>query len=449
MAASPPADSKSKWQRFEWIADSTSSPERVLDLVRACAGQPQRRPGLETPCVEPQTTTEAVLAEIWADVLSLEPIGTHDDFFQLGGTSLLAVDLFAQIARRLGRKLPLTSLIEAPTVERLARLIAGTACRDSLVLIRDGRGKPPVFLVHDGDGETMLYRNLALLLKPDHAVYGLQPHSRDNVPIAHSRISDMAANYIDRIRSVQPQGPYLVGGMCAGGVIAFEIACQLQRQGAKAAMVALIDAADVVAVVKPWRLANRRIRSFQTAFHQNENEPVRWNRVLLTGLARASRKAKNLSIYLIRQRLKELLDGIRMRLFRYCLDCGLRLPRSLEQIPVRTAYLFAEKDYQPESPFDGDLVLFRATHGEGADEPYIDRYDDPLLGWGPRATGKVRAFDVPGGHSSMLQEPHVRNLADQMQSAIDEALADELIPPDRRNAAIPSRRAPSALRTFC
>ena len=75
----------------------------------------------------PQTTTEAVLAEIWADLLRLEPVGTHDNYFHLGGTSLLAVDLFAQIERRLGRKLPLTSLIEAPTIEQLARLVAGSA----------------------------------------------------------------------------------------------------------------------------------------------------------------------------------------------------------------------------------------------------------------------------------------------------------------------------------
>ncbi len=89
----------------------------------------------------------------------------------------MAVNLFAQIGRRLGKVLPLTSLIEAPTIEQLARSVAGEADRDSLVLIRGGGGGPPLFLVHDGDGETMLYRNLALRLKSDHAVYGLQPCS--------------------------------------------------------------------------------------------------------------------------------------------------------------------------------------------------------------------------------------------------------------------------------
>ncbi len=146
-------------------------------------------------------------------------------------------------------------------------------------------------------------------------------------------------------------------------------------------------------------------------------------------LTKALRKTKNLTKYLVRQRFIELRDEIRMRLFCSYVNRGLRLPRSLEQIPVRTVYLFAEKNYQASAPFDGELVLFRATRGEGPDEPYIERYDDPLLGWGKRATQGVRVFDVPGGHSSMLQEPNVQMLAEQMQAAIDEALADESRPP--------------------
>ena len=316
----------------------------------------------------------------------------------------------------------MTTLIQAPTLEQLARLLTDTASRDSLVLIRDGGDKPPLFLVHDGDGETMLYRNLALLLKPDHAVFGLQPHSREHVPITHTRIDEMAAYHIDRIRSVQSRGPYLVGGMCAGGVIAFEIARQLQSQGEKVALVALIDAADVAATPKSWRFASQRIHSFSTVFRQNES--VRFDRRVLMILTKAIRKTKNLTTYLVRQRLIELRDEIRMRLFRSYLSRGLRLPRSLEQIPVRTVYLFAEKNYQAGAPFDGELVLFRATRGEGPDEPYIERYDDPLLGWGQRATRGVRVFDVPGGHSSMLQEPNVQMLAEPMQAYINEALAD-------------------------
>ncbi len=113
-----------------------------------------------------------------------------------------------------------------------------------------------------------------------------------------------------------------------------------------------------------------------------------------------------------------------MRLFRFYLDRGLHLPQMLQRIPVRTVYCYAEKNYQPSGAFEGELVLFRDTHGTGTDEPYIDRYSDPLLGWGQRATQGVRIYDVPGGHSSMLQEPNVRTLARQMQAYIDVTLQD-------------------------
>jgi FkbH-like protein len=423
VASRPVADSKSKSQRFERIATALSSAQQILELLQARSGQRRSRPDLEAPFIRPRTKTEEVLAEIWAEVLKLEHVGIADNYFQLGGTSLQAVDLFAQIEQRFGKRLPLASLIEASTIEKLAPLVVGPANHDSLVLLRDGGNRPAVFLVHDGDGETMLYHNLALLLRPDHAVFGLQPRSLENVPIAHTRITDMADHDIDKIRSVQPRGPYLLGGMCAGGVIAFEIARKLQRAGDTVALVALLDAADVAAPLKTWRLTSRRIESFASAFRREQS--VRFDRVVLSAILKALRKARNLSTYLLRQRYKELRDEIQMRLFRAYLDRGARLPRSLERIPVRTVYLFAEKNYQPEGPFDGDLMLFRATRGDGADEPYVERYADSLLGWGQRATGSVVAYDVPGGHSSMLQEPSVRALAEQMQATIDRVLASE------------------------
>jgi len=441
VAVGSRAFAQTKSQRFERIAVSLSSAERILELLQDRRGRRRPRPALGADFVRPRTETEAVLAEIWADLIKFEPVGIEDNYFHLGGTSLLAVDLFAQIERQLGKKLPLTALVEAPTIEQLARLVAGSASHDSLVSIRGGGGKPPLFLVHDGDGETMLYRNLALRLKPDHAVYGLQPHSRNNVPIAHTRITDMASYYIDRMRSVQPQGPYLVGGMCAGGVIAFEIAQQLQSQGEQVALVALFDAADVTAREKAWRFTGQRIRGFSSVFHQDRS--VRFGRRVISVLTDGGRKARNLISYLVGYRLKQLRDEIRVRLFRSYLDRGWNVPRFLERIPVRTVYLFAEKHYQPEGPLGGDLVLFRATRGEGPDEPYLERYLDPLFGWEQRTTQGVRAYDIPGGHSSMLQEPHVQTLAERLQSSIDEVLADE--PTARRTATLMESSRPSSL----
>jgi len=405
---------------YERIASILHSPDQLLLELAAQGRKRRERPSLGHPPSPPRTEIERRLSELWAEVLRLETVGVRDNYFDLGGTSLLAVDLFARIENLFGITLPLTTLVEAPTILELTGRLQGTHARDSLVPIRKGGNKPAIFLVHDGDGETMLYRNLALRLDPDQPIYGLQPYSHFKHPMLHTRIEEMAAHHVDKMRSVQPQGPYFIGGMCAGGVIAYEIARRLQSQGDIVGMVALIDSADVLAEEIPWRFANQRLRRFSTVLDQGDGQSVLKRAVVIAGTA--TKKAKNLSTYLVRKRAGDLLANLRMRLFRYYLDRRLEPPRFLENTPVRTAYLFAEKSYRPSGVFEGELILFRATEGENNDEPYINRYSDPLFGWGRRASQGVRAYDVPGGHSSMLQEPNVLVLAGHMQAIMERAL---------------------------
>ncbi len=408
-----------KSERFERIATGLSTAHQVLEAIRARAGRRHPRPIDAPPALPPRTSTEAALTSIWADVLRIEPVGIHDDYFAMGGTSLMAVDLFAQVEQRFGRELPLTSLIEAPTIEALARLVTGEAERDTLVLIRPGSGRPPVFLVHDGDGETMLYRNLAIRLDPGHAVFGLQPLARSGLPMAHTRISEMAAYHVERIRSVQPEGPYLLGGMCAGGVIAYEMARQLRGLGEPVAVVALLDAAEPSASPRAWRESADRLRRFSEVFREaGRVSPARRAMIILS---KAARKVAGVSSYVIGDRLRRARDTAQLCLIRACLDRGQEVPQRLRRIGFRAIYLFAEREYRPEGQYDGELLLFRATAGIGPDEPYVYRYEEPMLGWGRVAHG-IRAIDVPGGHSSMLQEPNVETLANRLQAGIDEAL---------------------------
>ena len=210
--------------------------------------------------------TEDQLALLWAELLQREVVGRDDDYFELGGNSLLAVNLFARIERQFATKLPLTSLIEAPTVAQFAQLLEARGSHNPVVLIRKGGDDVPVFLIHDADGETMLYRGLAQLLDPRHTVYGLQPYSKKFHPILHTRFEEMAEFHIGNIRKIQPRGPYLLGGLCAGGLIAFEMARQLHRSGDHVAMVALFDAADVAAKQVPLRIAKARMNSFASTF---------------------------------------------------------------------------------------------------------------------------------------------------------------------------------------
>jgi acyl carrier protein len=215
----------------------------------------------------PATATEKMIAQMWAEMLGHARVGASDNFFDLGGHSLLAVQVINKLKKKIGKALPLTALLEAPTVETLAALInpgekgsapveastdesaaapaASPVIRSAtLVPVRPASGKPPLFFVHDGMGETLLYRNLALKLEPGHPVYGIQPEINARGEYAQTTIRDWAATHIRTLRRVQPQGPYLIAGLCAGGVIAMEMARQLQEAGERTSYVGILDAAD-------------------------------------------------------------------------------------------------------------------------------------------------------------------------------------------------------------
>jgi amino acid adenylation domain-containing protein len=391
------------------------SPNGKLD--RTALAPPDPAAYARRPYQQPVGEIERILGGIWQSLLGVAPIGRDESFFDLGGHSLLAVALAERISRELAAQLPLSAILEAPTIERLARRIAGEEPRDSLVLIRAGGEGPPVFLIHDAYGETLLYRNLALRLDDRHAVYGLHPRALPGMPMAHTRIADMAAWHIARIRSVQPHGPYFVGGLCAGGVIAFEMALQLQEQGERVGLVALLDAADTHAELKPYLGTRQRLDRIAAELRGHQSH---------SGIRRAARIARRLAgrlwgftSYHAGKAWRGTRDRARLPLLRMWLDRGRLPPRLLGRLPVIATYLLAASEYAPRRQLDGELMLFRAMRGTDVDAPFIDFFTDPAFGWAARATRGVRVIDVPGGHNSMLQEPHVSVLAARLQEAID------------------------------
>lgn len=428
----PPISRKSDY--LGKIATQWQQPEQILAAITA--DRPAQQRSSDRPYVAPRTLTETNLAQLWAELLHVEAVGVTDDYFELGGTSLLSVELFAQIEQRFGKKLPLTALVSAPTVAQLAQVINQSEALDSLVLLRAGGSRPPVFLVHDGDGETLLYRNLAHRLDPEHSVYGLQPRTATHAAMLHTRIPEMAAYYIEKIRSVQPQGPYLIGGMCAGGVIAFEMAQQLQQQGESIAMVALIDAADVAAPKRANRITEQRLKRFSSVFESDQ--PLGLLPKLGAIGLKVSQKVGNLLVYETQSRWLRLQHQAQIRLFRYYIDRNSPIPKFLQPLSVRQIYEFAERDYLPQQ-FRGEVFLLRATQGSDNDEPWIEVYSDPLFGWEQRVTEGVVVQDVPGGHSSMLQEPNVAVLAEAMQSYIDRQLHRSSDATATHQPALPTR----------
>jgi thioesterase domain-containing protein len=406
-----------------------------LSSKRTLPDEPQR----------PTTETEGRLLKVWEEVFGIEGLGIEDDYFALGGTSLLAARLFILIAQNFNVKLPLSTIIEAPTVRALSHHLVkqgdpifdwravSAVTRDpsqhptrrmnSLVELKGG-GSRKLFLVHDGDGETLLYRNMAQRLPADLSVIGIEPLGIPNVPLAQLSIEEMAAFYVGEMRRSQPSGPYLLGGLCAGGVIAFEMASQLVCAGEMVELVALLETAAPGAPKRAGLVTRRRLRRLTQALSDA-------NRTSRSRVARAwtifsviSRKLVNTLTWEIMQRGTRWSVVIRIRLLRYLRARGLPWPRLLPGLSVRQIYQSAEAAYLPKPLSHTCVLLARAQAGVALDIPNVDDtayreiYADNTFGWHD-LTDKLVVVDVDGGHSSMLQEPFVRSLATALMPFVD------------------------------
>jgi acyl transferase domain-containing protein/thioesterase domain-containing protein/acyl carrier protein len=396
----------------------------------------------------PATATEKMIAQMWAEMLGHARVGASDNFFDLGGHSLLAVQVINKLKKKVGKALPLTALLEAPTVETLAALInpgdVGKGPADAsadeaaaapapspvirsatLVPVRPASGKPPLFFVHDGMGETLLYRNLALKLEPGHPVYGIQPEINARGEYAQTTIRDWAATHIRTLRRVQPQGPYLIAGLCAGGVIAMEMARQLQEAGERTSYVGILDAADTqleeIDHVSHAR-RDRLTRLFAQGGNGGKPTPLSVLRALPSLFAKGARAAR----YELQTRWARVVDARKVRRMRH--QAGPDAAADTQTptvIPYLQLYEHAHREHDPGTqPLQGLVALYRATRGDGtpADQPYIERYGEPQLGWGSRVAAPLEVTDVPGGHASLLQEPNVQKLADAMNQHLVRAL---------------------------
>jgi len=377
----------------------------------------------------PATAMEQLIASLWSDLLGVDPIAREDDFFDLGGHSLLAVQFINRLRKKIGKSVPLATLLDAPTLAALAREIdpdaegaaadtpqSAPSAQREIVTIRNGGASTPIFFVHDGLGETLLYRGLALRLDQSRPVYGIEPLRGADGGFAHTRISEMAANYIERMKTVQPTGPYMLAGLCAGGVIAFEMARQLEDGGDSVAFVGIIDAADVASAKRRFYITRQRAQRIRALAGQGN--PL----LLLPSLAV---RMGNAVRWEISSRLQQARDRRTVQAIRAAgTDGGAGAAE--ETIAFLKLYEVAHKLHRPEGVFTGgNVTLFKAMQGNGAieDIAYRDVYGDHALGWGKRVADDVTVIAVPGGHSSALQDPHVGTLARQFQGALDNAMA--------------------------
>lgn len=369
---------------------------RLLDLVppseipRFRCLQESDAPASEREFTPAQTPTEAMLAQVWSEVLGVERVGVHDNFFHLGGYSLAALRLFEQIKQRTGKELPLATLFQAPTVVQLAGILDREGWRppwSSLVPIQPHGSRPPFFCVHAHGGNVVGFYDLARHLGADQPFYGLQAEGLDGRQPDYHGIEAIAARYLEQIRQVQPSGPYYLGGHCFGGLVAFEMALQLRARGEAVAFLAIID------VEAP---TERRGPAVLNA--------LAWH---LENLGALDARGK---LRYVSRRARSKLRRIVARVFRRAR--GERLPPALQEVERR--HNLAAQAYHPQV-YPGAVILFRTSLDRAA---YAPDY-----GWGKWAAGGVEVHPVPGDVLTVLTEPHVRLLARELGEALQRAQA--------------------------
>jgi len=349
--------------------------------------------------IAPRDELELKLVKIWERLLNTSPIGVQDNFFDVGGHSLLAVRLFAQIKKVVGIDLPLATLFHAPTIEKLAELLRDDGWRpawSSLVPMQPEGTNPPLFCVHAVGGNVLSLRDLARHLGKDQPFYALQSKGLDGMQTPPSKVEDMARYYIEEIQTVQPSGPYYLVGQSSGGIVAFEMAHQLLDQGHEVAFLALIDT----------------------------YEPRRQESLTISRADRYNYHIKNIKksglLYLV-ERVQDRLRGnwrnlqrkMSKRISVIYQRMGRPIPYSFRHSYVSRAIQLATRNYTPRV-YPGQIILFRAKNTIRA---YVEEQYGVQRGWRDYATGGFEMYDIEGAHN-LEQEPFVEVLADLLKKEL-------------------------------
>lgn len=327
---------------------------------------------------------EIELARLWSKVLGVQQVPRNRTFFELGGYSLLAVRLFAEIRRVFGRKLPLGTIFTAPTVASLAEVIRGEGWQSpwrALVPIRAGGSVQPLFCVHAAGGGVFDYQALPQFLPEDQPVYGLQETGNEVVDGPLSRVEAMAEAYLEEVVRFQPEGPYRLAGYSFGGLVAYEIACQLLEQGKAVDVVVLFDT-HTPQLNKVRRAATPVQRAQFHLRRLRERSMVDKVKYIATALRTLWGRA------MVRARLKQVRTE------------NEPVERPEAATDLLYLYRLVAERYQPR-PFAGRLVLLRAMDAQDG------AADDRSLGWSELVKGSFSVVDVPGDHFTILREPNL------------------------------------------
>jgi amino acid adenylation domain-containing protein len=338
--------------------------------------EPERvRKDRDQTALAPRDELESQLLQMWESILGLKSLGVNENFFELGGHSLLAVRLMHSIEQRFGKRLPITTLLDASTVEQLAALLRKenwSPAWCSLVPIQGSGTRPPFFCVHGIGGTVLRFHDLAHFLGNDQPVYGLQAQGLDDQRPCHRRIEDMAGHYINELQIAQPEGPYYLGGYSFGGMVALEMAHQLKSEGHQVGLVVLLDTFPA------------GVKSGFSLFRKYLTLPLDQQWMHLNRKARAFPRS-------VRRRI-----------------AMMRLPNTLKK--VRNASYDAARVYKLK-PYGGSVVLFRASE-KGLSSVNVES------AWRELAP-RIEIYEVSGHHGNIVEKPQVQLLATELKLRLE------------------------------
>nr|WP_067062342.1 amino acid adenylation domain-containing protein [Mucilaginibacter sp. L294] len=352
--------------------------------------------------VAPRTSNEKLVADIWEELMGLNEISIFDNFFQLGGRSLVAVKIMARLEQETGKRLPLATLFEYSTVEKLAARLeidAEAITWESLVPIKPKGSKMPLYIVHGAGLNVLLFNALAMNMDEEQPVYGLQAKGLNGIDEPLDVMEEIAANYVDEIINHDPVGPYAVAGYSLGGLIAYEMAKQMLAMGKDVKMLAMFDTyADQTQIYDSWlkkKLTNGWFFVKQLAFTP----------VLLVQDPKRTIEYKSREIG---RRIQKIYKNI--------------FPDKVKKKEGFSAYtddiheksLAAQRNYLL-TPVNIAIELFRAKKHTF----YMD--DFKFLGWKPFALKGVNVHDIPGEHNTIFAPPNDKQFAKVLQECLDKA----------------------------
>jgi thioesterase domain-containing protein len=348
----------------------TSSRRKALTLASTSDAPKPERPA------EPIQAEEKLLVGIWRDLLHLPAVGIDDNFFEIGGHSLLAAQLIAQVQSAAGRKIAVSAVFRAPTIRAFAQLLRDDSLAepDPIAMklhhgvpnhTEDGNDAIPFFAVAAPGVDTFGFAQLARHLPPDQTAYRLQTPGPVvwGRPFTRDELQALARQYVDAMKSAQPHGPYCVGAMCEGVLIAQQMILQLESEGEEVGLFTIFDT---------WVLENSQIRSLWAIDYYLQR----------------FRNFRALS-------LDQQFEAVR-RIFK-----RVTAPGDTGSGSGWNRAYWPDKDFQPPR-FWAPVLLFKRPR-----QPFF-YVRDPQMGWGSRSLGQVETCELNCGHYEMLREPHVR-----------------------------------------